>query len=58
MRFRYYLVSIFNGDIKGTNDAAIAEEFRESQDDFVIDTETGTWLTDSNIDIQEIGNFS
>lgn len=45
-KFRYYLVSVFDGygNITGTNDRKIAEEFAGSEEDFIIDTETNEWI--------------
>lgn len=45
-KFRYYMVSLFDGAIKGTNDRNIAEGFNCSCDDFIIDTETNEWMYD------------
>ena len=56
MKFRYYDTSLFNGEVYGTNDKAIAEELALSEDDFVIDTETNEWILSDGTrqQIQEI----
>lgn len=44
-KFRYYISSVFTGTITGTNDSELAKEISLNEDDFVVDTETGKWLT-------------
>ncbi len=44
MKFRFYISSIFNGEVKGTNDEKVAKNMAGSEDDFVVDSETGEWL--------------
>ena len=48
MKFRYYITSIFSGDITGTNDKDLAENIAMSEDDFVLDSETGEWILSDN----------
>lgn len=47
MKYRYYIVSLGEntGVIKGTNDAAAAEEYRLSPEHLLIDAEKGNWMT-------------
>lgn len=43
-KFRYYIASVMNGEVTGTNDEAIAESIAQSEDDFVVDTEMNEWI--------------
>jgi hypothetical protein len=43
-KFRYYITETVNGDITGTNDEAVARDLAKSEDNFVVDAETGQWL--------------
>jgi hypothetical protein len=56
-KFRYFIASIFRGDVRGTNDETIARQSSDSEDDFVIDALTSTWLItedkSADADIQE-----
>jgi hypothetical protein len=57
MKFRYYVTNLFEGRIEGTNDAENAENFAQSEDFFVVDTETGEWLTsDGRKQVKGIGD--
>ena len=54
MKFRYYITSMFDGNITGTNDTSRAVDYAECEDFFVVDTETGEWLTpDGPANIEE-----
>jgi hypothetical protein len=44
MKFRFYITDTADGSIRGTNDELIARDYAESEDNFVVDTETGMWL--------------
>lgn len=44
MAFRYYIVDPTGGDIWGTNDQAVAEDFSLSEDHYVIDVEDNQWV--------------
>lgn len=44
MKFKYYIVSPTSGDIWGTNERALAEEFSTSDDHYVIDVESNEWV--------------
>lgn len=55
MKFRYYITDMHSGSIKGSDSAEVAASFRHSEDHFVVDTETGMWLTSGeDADIQNI----
>lgn len=43
-KFRYYITDICDGCIKGTNTEAVALEFAQCEDYFVVDTASGKWL--------------
>lgn len=44
MKFRYYITSLHEGNIEGTNELQVAEELAECEEYFVVDTNTGEWL--------------
>lgn len=44
MKFRFYIISVFDGNVRGTNDERVARDFAGSSDDFVIDVENASWL--------------
>ena len=45
MLFRYYITDIMDGCIKGTNDEQIAEDYGKCDDCYVVDAQTGEWIT-------------
>ena len=45
MNYRYYVTDLYDGCIKGTNSTELAEQFVQSEDFFVVDTENNLWLT-------------
>lgn len=47
MKFRYYITALFDGNIQGTDDTVVATNFSLCEDWFVVDAETGEWLTPS-----------
>ena len=56
MKYKYYIVDLFNGDVKGTNSDDDALGFSTSQDFYVIDSESGEWLdSKTRIEINNIG---
>jgi hypothetical protein len=44
MKFRYYITDLMEGIVSGTDDPALVNDLRESDDFFIVDTETGLWL--------------
>lgn len=46
--FQFYVTDLFDGCIRGTNDAAKAADFAECEDYFVVDTKTGERLNPGN----------
>lgn len=55
-KFRYYVTDVIDGNVKGTNDTATAEQLAGSEDYFVVDSEEGAWLQEGGVteDIEEI----
>ena len=45
VKFKYYITDLHEGAIQGTNDDKLAAELSTSEDYFVLETETGMWLT-------------
>jgi len=45
MKFRYYITDLHQGLIRGTNDEENACNFAGCEDYFVVDSDTGEWLT-------------
>ena len=43
MQFKYYVTDLLQGNVKGTNDDALALELSQSEDFFVVNAETGGW---------------
>jgi hypothetical protein len=55
VQFRYYITNLFDGKVQGTNDEKVADNVKDCEEYFVVDSETGKWLTGSTpIDIGEI----
>lgn len=55
MKYRYYIVDLFDGCVKGTNDEKTARDFAIGDEWYVIDTETGKWITgDEDMEIPEV----
>lgn len=44
MKFRYYVTNTLDGFVVGTNNENVAENYAESDEFFVVDTETNEWL--------------
>jgi len=54
MKFRYYITDLYQGMLVGTNCTATAENCASCEDFFVVDSETGKWLTPSEpVEIQQ-----
>lgn len=47
MKFRFYITDLFAGAVVGTDDKEEAENISASEDHFVVDSETGEWVTSS-----------
>lgn len=55
MKFRYYITNLFDGKVQGTNDERVVDSVKDCEEYFVVDSETGKWITGSTpIDIGEI----
>ena len=44
MSFKFYITSMMNGDITGTNDRELAVNIALSEDDFVLNVEDNCWI--------------
>ena len=44
MKFRFYITDLLEGTVVGTDDEAVAKNFADSADYFVVDAEEGRWL--------------
>lgn len=44
MKFRYYVTNTLDGFVVDTNNENVAENYAESDEFFVVDTETNEWL--------------
>jgi len=44
MKYRYYITDLFAGAIVGTNDKDVADSYALSEDNFVVDAQSGTWM--------------
>ena len=47
-KYSYYIFDTFNGCVKGTDSAKIAEELATCEDYFVVDATTGEWMQTCN----------
>lgn len=57
MKFRFYITTMDDGSIRGTNDVSVATELAQSEDFFVVDTESGEWIQpDGRFPVQEWGS--
>lgn len=55
MKFRYYITDLIDGVVKGTDKKEVAEDFRESEEHFVVDTSTGKRLMPGKeVNIREV----
>ena len=45
MKFRFIITNTMDGNVRGTNDEEVARDFAQGEDFFVVDVESGTWLT-------------
>jgi hypothetical protein len=55
MKFRFYVTDLTNGSVSGTDDPDLAADVSLSEDFFVVDSESGMWLSANGdqVDIQE-----
>lgn len=58
MRFRYYITNLHEGKIEGSNSIDVAENFSNSEDYFVVDSETGQWMQPDGgrVEVQDCEN--
>ena len=56
-KFRFYITDLFHGRVVGTDDEKNASDHAVCEDFFVVDTETGQWLTgEGREEVQEVGH--
>ena len=54
MKFRYYITDLFEGCVTVTNDTNKAKNYCTCSDYFVVDSETGKWMSENEeIEIEE-----
>ncbi len=57
MKFRFYITDTYSGSVVGTNDEQKAHDLSASEDFFVVDTQTGEWITtDGAVEVTEFGS--
>lgn len=49
---RYFVADVFRGDVRSTNDRALALQYAGSEDAFVIDSDTNEWLISAEEDVE------
>lgn len=55
MKFRFYITNLITGYVEGTDDAQVAEECVGCEALYVVDAETGEWITQhSRIEVRPI----
>jgi len=52
MKFIYYIVSMIDGNVTGTDDGEVAEQLRDSEEHFVIEPEKNKWLQLDGEDVE------
>jgi hypothetical protein len=43
-KFRYYITDTMQGEVVGTNSSEVAQCAADTEDNFVVDTETNKWI--------------
>ncbi len=55
MTYRYYVVTVDDGTVYGTNDEAKAQSYSQSDEAWVIDTKKGVWIiNEEDTEIKEL----
>lgn len=44
-KFRYYIASVMDGELKGTDNEEVVRQLCDSDECFIVDTATGMWVT-------------
>ena len=52
MKYRFYITDIFNGKILGTNSETVARELSQSEEYFVVDTQSNVWFNVNGEDLE------
>lgn len=56
MKYRYYITDLNAGAIVGTNDKDVADSYALSEDNYVVDAQSGTWISPcGEQEIKEVG---
>ena len=58
MPFRYYITDLNQGAIVGTNDSLVVENLSQSEDYFIVDSDTGEWVTPDGSFAVKLGDYS
>ena len=45
MKYRFYVTNLFDGCIQGSNNEQAMKELSACEDFFIVDTESGQWLS-------------
>jgi hypothetical protein len=54
MKFRYYITDLFGNHVSSTNDFSIAMAYFASANYFVVDSDSGKWMSENEeIEIEE-----
>ena len=54
-KFKYYIITLLDGEVKGTNSDELAKSYREDEDSWVIEPDTNKWyLSNTETEIQEL----
>lgn len=48
MKFKFLIIDLSEGSVSGTNEEIVAKEFAQSDDYYVVNTETGIWMMDES----------
>ena len=53
-KFRYVITDLFNGCVVGTDDEDVAKSLSNFDENFVVDTETSSWIINEEpLEIEE-----
>ena len=53
-KFRYIITDLYNGCVVGTDDAEVAKSLSNFDENFVVDTETSSWIINEEpLEIEE-----
>ncbi len=59
MAFIFYIMDLYDGSVKGTDDENLAKEYAKNEDFFVVNAESGMWLQpDNEVEVTEVEPIS